>query len=125
MRLAEYHRPIDLATVRRLLARTPTVALLAGGTTLVPALSSDTVVDLCDLPLDFAELQADGLHLGALLTLAALTPASAAGAWAGGLLARAAQAEGAINLRNVATIGGLVAVASGTSALFLLSLIHI
>ncbi len=119
MRLAEYHRPVDLATVRRLLSRRPAVALLAGGSTLVPSLSSDTVVDLCDLPLDFADWQADGLHLGARLTLAELTPASAAGAWAGGLLARAAQAEGPINLRNVATIGGLVAVASGTSPLFL------
>lgn len=119
MRLAEYHRPVDLATVRRLLLRRPPVALLAGGSALVPSLSSDTVVDLGELPLDFADWQADGLHLGARLTLAALTPASPAGAWAGGLLARAAQAEGPINLRNVATIGGLVAVASGTSALFL------
>ena len=119
MRLAEYHRPVDLATVRRLLLRRPPVALLAGGSALVPFLSSDTVVDLGELPLDFVDWQSDGLHLGARLTLAALTPASAAGAWAGGLLARAARAEGAINLRNVATIGGLVAVASGTSALFL------
>lgn len=119
MRLTEYHRPIDLATVRRLLARTPAPALLAGGTALLPELSSETVVDLCDLPLNFAETQADGLHLGALLTLAALTPASAAGTWAGGLLARAAQAEGPINLRNVATLGGLVVQAEATSLLWL------
>ena len=29
MHLAEYHRPVDVMTVRRLLARTPAVALLA------------------------------------------------------------------------------------------------
>ena len=122
MHLAEYHRPVDVMTVRRLLARTPAVALLAGGATLVPELvagAAGTVVDLCDLPLAFADTHPDGLHLGALLTLASLTPASAAGGWANGLLARAAQAAGPINRRNVATVGGLVARADSTSIFWL------
>lgn len=122
MRIAEYHRPADLTTVRRLLARPAPVSLLAGGTALVAGLSSqtsDTVVDLRDLPLAFMERRPDGLHLGALTTLAALTPASAAGGWANGLLAHTAQAEGPVNWRNAATIGGLVAQAEATSPLFL------
>ncbi len=122
MPLAEYHRPVDVATVRRLLARTPSPALLAGGAALVPSLmngAADAVVDLRDLPLAFADVRSDGLHLGALLTLAELTPASAAGGWANGLLATAARTEGPINRRNAATIGGLVAQARPTSVLWL------
>jgi CO/xanthine dehydrogenase FAD-binding subunit len=113
MALTEYHRPSDMATARRLLARTRiTTVPLAGGTLLVPELEArgvEAVVDLCDLPLHFVEVQRDGLHIGATTSLSALASDLQVMAWAGGLLAHAADVEGPVNLLNAATLGGLVA----------------
>lgn len=113
MTLTEYHRPSDMATARRLLARTRIMTVpLAGGTLLVPELEArgvEAVVDLCDLPLHFIEVQRDGLHLGATTSLSTLAADVQVTAWAGGLLARAADVEGPFNLLNAATLGGLVA----------------
>ena len=113
MPVTEYHRPSDMATARRLLARTRVVtAPLAGGTLLVPELETrgiEAVVDLCDLPLHFIEVQRDGLHVGATTSLSALAADGLVASWAGGLLARAAAQEGPVNLLNAATLGGLVA----------------
>ncbi len=113
MPVTEYHRPSDMATARRLLARTRVVTVpLAGGTLLVPELEArgvEAVVDLCDLPLHFVEVQRDGLHVGATTSLAALAADGQVIAWAGGVLARATGHEGPANLLNAATLGGLVA----------------
>lgn len=112
MTLTEYHRPSDMATARRLLARTRIMTVpLAGGTLLVPELEAsgvEAVVDLCDLPLHFIEVQRDGLHVGAATALAALASDVQVAAWAGGLLARAVAHEGPVNLLNAATLGGLL-----------------
>ncbi len=113
MTLTEYHRPSDMATARRLLSRTRVVTVpLAGGTLLVPELEArgvEAVVDLCDLPLHFVEVQRDGLHVGATTSLSVLAADVQVTSWAGGLLGRAVTQEGPANLLNAATLGGLVA----------------
>ena len=133
----EYHRPTDLKEALALLQR-PEVATvpLAGGTWLVPNLrgdlpdtlsdSIDAVVDLGELGLSYVDLthEVDGswLRLGATTTLAELIEHPACQI-AGGLLAEAARREGPVNLRNAATIAGLVVQGNPESELLLALLV--
>lgn len=123
--LHEYHRPATLDEALALLGRRDAnLVALAGGSRLVGLLETrartdvDGVVDLRDLALDGIEVQADRLHVGATVTLSALLEHPVAADLADGLLRRAAQGEGPVNLRNVATLGGVVAAAEPDSEVY-------
>ena len=123
--LAEHHKPKTLAEALDLLAeRNSRRVPLAGGTLLVAALETrqrrdvDGVVDLSGLGL--AHIQRDGstLSVGAMTTLTDLIEHPLCAALAGGILPDTARFEGPLNLRNAATVGGLVALAEPDSELY-------
>lgn len=127
--LKEYHKPTSVPEALALLARTDVnLVPLAGGTRLVGALETrtapgvDGVVDLGGLPLHHIRAAVvDGvpyLSIGALATLTAVCEHGGAGALAGGLLVQAAQGEGPVNLRNQATVGGVIAAAEPDSEFY-------
>lgn len=123
--LAEYHRPKTLAGALDLLAdRTVRRLPLAGGTYLVGALETrqlrdvDGVVDLAALNLSYLQQAGVSLRVGAMTTLADLVEHPLSAALAGGILPRIALYEGPQNLRNAATVGGLIALAEPDSELF-------
>lgn len=116
--LHEYYRPSTLADALALIARGDRKLLpLAGGTRLVGLLETrtlrdvDGVVDLRDLGLNAIREEDGALCLGATATLADVVRHPVGGSIASGLLRRAAQGEGPVNLRNAATVGGVVAAA--------------
>lgn len=123
--LREYYRPESVAEAVALLRRTDAHLLpLAGGSRLIGELETrartdvDGVIDLAGLSLGKINV-ADGiLHLGATTTLSDIMAHPVAGTLAGGILRRTAQAEGPVNLRNAATLGGLVAGAEMDSELY-------
>ena len=123
--LAEHYKPKTLAEALDLLAeRNSRRVPLAGGTHLVAALETrqrrdvDGVVDLSGLGL--ANIQRDGssLSVGAMTTLTDLIEHPLCAALAGGILPDTARFEGPLNLRNAATVGGLVALAEPDSELY-------
>ena len=127
--LKEYHRPESVDAALALLARdNVTLVPLAGGAHLVGALETralttvDGVVDLRDLPL--RAIRADlfngrpYLSIGALATLTDVCEYAGTAALAGGLLVRAAHAEGPVNLRNQATVGGVIVAAESDSEFY-------
>ncbi len=123
--LQEYHRPGSVAEALSLLDRSDRRLLpLAGGTHLVGQLESlalrdlDGVVDLRDLGLNTIRQEGSELCLGATVTLTAVIEHPLAGTTASGLLRRAAQGEGPVNLRNAATVGGVVATAEPDSEFY-------
>jgi CO/xanthine dehydrogenase FAD-binding subunit len=123
--LQEYHRPATLDEALRLLAQTDrTLRPLAGGSRLVGELELhsrpdvDGVVDLRAVGLDKLTVETTHLQIGATVTLTALVDHPVAGTLADGLLRRAAGGEGPLNLRNVATVGGIVACAAADSELY-------
>ncbi|UCC62116.1 MAG: FAD binding domain-containing protein [Anaerolineae bacterium] len=125
-RLREYHRPETIAEALALLARPGVTSTpLAGGTTLVPRLvrvdsQVEAVVDLSRLGLDFIELlEGRTLGLGATATLAQVAENALCRSVAGGLLSRVARMNAPVNVRNVATVGGVVAEGDTTSELLL------
>lgn len=123
--LHEYYRPHSVDEAAGLLARGEgRLVPLAGGTKLVGLLETraapdvDGVVDLRGAGLDYVYRSGDALHVGAMCTLSALVEHSEAAALADGLLLRAARGEGPVNLRNVATVGGVVACAEVDSEFY-------
>lgn len=127
--LKEYHKPTSVPEALALLARTDVnLVPLAGGTRLVGALETrtapgvDGVVDLGGLPLHHIRTAVvDGvpyLSIGALATLTAVCEHGGAASLAGGLLVQAAQGEGPVNLRNQATVGGVIAAAEPDSEFY-------
>lgn len=123
--LQEYHRPATIIQALALLGRRDAnLVPLAGGSRLVGLLETralpdvDGVVDLRDLALDHIRVEGDRLQVGATATLTALTEHPVARDLADGLLRRAAQGEGPLNLRNVATVGGVVAAAEPDSEVY-------
>lgn len=108
--LHEYHRPANLDEAVRLLQRKEikTVAL-AGGVGIAgeggPAI--EAVVDLRDLDLDFIDYANNILLLGSMVRIQAIV--KELGHVAGGLLAEAARRVAGFNVRNAATLGGLLA----------------
>jgi CO/xanthine dehydrogenase FAD-binding subunit len=123
--LQNYYQPDTLAGALELLSRTDLrLAPLGGGTQLIGALETgavrnlDGVVDLRKLNLDAIRVEGGVLHIGATATLAAIAAHPVAGSLADGLLARAAQGEGPVNLRNMATAGGVVAAAEADSEFY-------
>ncbi len=123
--LHEYHRPETLDEALALLARTDRNLLpLAGGSKLIGELETrvrldvDGVVDLRGLELDKIVAEADRVIIGATVTLTALVEHPVTGKLADGLLRRAAQGEGPVNLRNAATVGGVIAGAEADSEVY-------
>ncbi len=123
--LAEYHRPQTLGEAVQLLRRTDVhLVPLAGGSQLVGELETrqrrdvDGVVDLAGLGLNHIEQQGDVLHVGATVTLGELSEHPVARDLAGGILRRTARTEGPINLRNQATLGGLIVSAAPDSEFY-------
>ena len=106
--LAEIQRPTTLAEAVRLLRR-PNVktAILAGGTTLVPQARRDvqSLVDLRNLKLAYIKHEGNTLRIGAATTLQDIVESSDVLP----ALAQAARDSAPINVRNVATMGGVVA----------------
>jgi len=106
--LTEILRPPTLAEAVHLLRR-PNVktAILAGGTTLVPQARRDvqSLVDLRDLKLAYIKREGNALRLGATTTLQDI----AASPDVPPVLAQAAHASAPINVRNAATLGGMLA----------------
>jgi CO/xanthine dehydrogenase FAD-binding subunit len=114
--LAEYHKPGSVMEAVALLRRTDVrLRPLAGGSQLVGALETraaadvDGVVDLAALGLNRIEADGDSLRIGATATLSDVGNHPPAGEVAGGILRRTAHYEGPVNLRNAATVGGVVA----------------
>jgi len=123
--LAEYYKPQSIAEAVQLLQRTDIrLRPLAGGSQLVGALETraitdvDGVVDLAGLGLHRILATNDLLRLGAMATLSNVGNHPVAGELAGGILRRTAHYEGPVNLRNAATIGGVVAAAEMDSEFY-------
>jgi CO/xanthine dehydrogenase FAD-binding subunit len=123
--LNEYHKPATLGDAIQLLGRTETrLVPLAGGSHLIGELETrsrrdvDGVVDLSGLGLSYIHAEDDHLRVGAMTTVSDLIAHPEAGDLAGGILRRVARYEGPINLRNAATVGGIVAAAAADSELY-------
>ena len=123
--LAEHHTPKSFAQALDLLAeRTSRRVPLAGGTHLIGALETrqrqdvDGVVNLVGLDLAFFLLEESVLRIGAMTTITDLIEHPACADLAGSILPRTARFEGPLNLRNAATVGGLVALAEPDSELY-------
>lgn len=123
--LKEFHQPTTLAEAITLLNQHGTrLAPLAGGAQLIGQLETsstqalDGVIDLSKLGLSY--IKADGalLRIGATTTLTDVIEHEVGGALADGILRKAAQGEGPVNLRNAATVGGVVATAEYDSEFY-------
>lgn len=113
--LKAYHRPANINEALRLLADHPNTIVVAGGTYITSHLNDrvDEVVDLQAVGLTNVDYTGKGLTLGAMVRLQTIvddkrTP---------DLLRQAARREGPNTLRNMATIGGVVAGAHKESEL--------
>jgi len=106
--LTEILHPPTLSEVVRLLRR-PNVktAILAGGTALVPQARRDvqSLVDLRDLKLAYIKREGNALRIGATTTLQDIATSPDVPP----VLAQAAHASAPINIRNAATLGGVLA----------------
>lgn len=122
LNLREYHRPesIDEA-VQLLRSGGPSTVALAGGTALVASGRRDVqaVVDLQKLPLAYVRVQEATLtcSIGTTTRLQQLIDTPDAQTLANGVLAETARAVAGRNLRNAATVGGLIASAGGEDPL--------
>lgn len=123
--LQAIYRPQSIAEAMQYLARTDQrLVPLAGGTRLIGQLETraltdvDGVVDLRQLGLGRIAFDGAQLSIGAMTTLTELIEHPVAAALADGLLHRAAQGEGPVNLRNAATVGGVVASAEPDSEFY-------
>jgi carbon-monoxide dehydrogenase medium subunit len=108
--LREYHRPTDLDEAVRLLRRKDVyTVVLAGGTTTIGEGSPEieAVVDLDGLGLDFIEYENGALYLGAMLRLQTIV--DKLHDVSDVLLADAARRTASLNVRNMATVGGVLA----------------
>ena len=113
--IVEYHRPNNLEDAVTLIARKkPPTRPLGGGTVLnQPNPEAFAVGDLQDLGLNRLHKRGNNLEAGATATLQALLARNDLPE----ALARAIRLEASHNLRQTATLGGLVASADGRSAL--------
>ena len=105
--LTEILRPTSLPEAVRLLRR-PNVktAILAGGTALVPQARRDvqSLVDLRNLNLSYIKREGNALRIGATTTLQEVAQSPDVPP----ALAQAAHASAPINVRNSATLGGVL-----------------
>ena len=108
--LREYHRPTDIDEAVRLLRRKNIhTIVLAGGTATIGEGDPDieAVVDLDGLGLDFIEYENGALYLGAMLKLQTIV--DKLHDVSDVLLADAARRTAGLNIRNMATVGGVLA----------------
>ena len=108
--LREYHRPTDIDEAARLLRRKDVhTIVLAGGTTAIGEGSPEieAVVDLGGLNLEFIEYENGALYLGAMLRLQTIV--EKLHDVSDVLLADAARRTASLNIRNMATVGGVLA----------------
>src|SRR5512146_3035546 len=119
--IIEYHRPEDVPAALALLAReAPRTLPLGGGTVLSQALNRDAtreyaVVDLQRLGLNKIEKEGQLLYIGATVTL---QQAFESEAWPAGIreaLQESLLHEVSLNLRQTATVAGLLASCDGRS----------
>jgi CO/xanthine dehydrogenase FAD-binding subunit len=120
-----YLKPKNIEEAELLLAESGGRAvILAGGSRLVGELESrmrpevDTVVDLALLGLNYLRISDGFLCIGAATSLTDVCEFEAARHLCDGLLVRAAWGEGPVNLRNAATVGGVVATAETDSEFY-------
>ncbi len=123
--LREYHQPQSIGEALTLLQRSEAyLTPLAGGVALIGQLERrqrrdlDGVVDLSALGLRYIQRDGEHLRIGATATLTDIIEHAISRDLAGGILRRTAQAEGPINLRNAATVGGIIASAEYDSELY-------
>lgn len=123
--LKTVYQPTSAAEAAALLARTEErLAPLGGGSKLIADLESrtrrdlDGVVDLSRAGLNHIQVSEDCVQVGATVTLSQLTEHEVCGSLASGLLRRAASGEGPVNLRNIATVGGVAASAEADSEFY-------
>jgi carbon-monoxide dehydrogenase medium subunit len=121
LNLQHYHRPTSLAEAGALLKKNPgAVALLAGGTYLVPSDAAEIteVVDITHLGLSFIEEGNDILRIGATTTLQEIIESETVRSLAQGILIEACQAATVSRmLRNASTVGGELVVAAPQAGL--------
>lgn len=119
-----YHRPQTIAEALQLLTRDGVrSALVAGGTSLVPALDEreiEEVIDLQALGLDSIETGDERLILGALLAVQTLVDDERVPP----LVQEGAFREGPNTFRHQATLGGVIAAAHRESELLAALLVH-
>ncbi len=121
--ILEYHRPKTLDEALALLKRQqPATRPLAGGTAIHQLHQENyAVVDLQDLGLDAVKQRGSTLVLGAMLTLQAFLSSLEAlnlpGLNLANALGDAIRQEAPLNIRNMATLGGMLVAASGHSPL--------
>lgn len=118
--IIEYHRPSRLDTAVDLLRRPfPPTYPMGGGTWLSGKQDEDfAVVDLQDLPLNGIQEMNGGVEAGASVNLQQLADCADLPQ----ALRSAAHSEASFNLRQMATIGGLIAAGDATSILLTLLL---
>ncbi len=124
--LREYHRPSNVGAALRLLARPSLRTVpLAGGAWLVARCdpSVQAVVDLSNLNLAFVTKRDQRLQIGAMTTLQSLVKHPLVQEFGGGLLAKASQRSAPLSIRNVATLGGTLAVGEAASEALLALLV--
>lgn len=113
--IIEYHRPESLEQARRLLNRKSPVTIPLAGGTAVSRFSDKpvAVVDLQALGLNKIVIDSDRCKIGAMARIQDLVehPGIPSG------LSKAARRETTINLRRVATIGGVLMTSDGRSPL--------
>ena len=117
--MTEVLRPASLAEAAALLRR-PGLRVLAGGSELTGGAYDPeirAVVDLSGLGLAEIRVGADGWHLGAMVTLAALEAEESLRLLPGNILGRAAHLSAPRTLRNAATLGGTVVGSSASPEL--------
>lgn len=108
----KYHRP---QTVKETLALMDKGTLLGGGTALTPQrFDVEAIIDLQDLNLDELKIEKSKVHVGATVRLQALIKAQDSLPQA---LVQACRQEAALNIRNAATVAGMVMTADGRSPL--------
>jgi CO/xanthine dehydrogenase FAD-binding subunit len=115
--IVEYHRPEQLSEALALLARpTPRTLPLGGGTQLSRVRKPDfAVVDLQRLGLNKIEKEGQLLHIGATATLQQIFESDLFPSIILGALQESLLHEVALNLRQVATVAGLLASCDGRS----------
>lgn len=116
--LVEYHRPATIDKSLRLLARShPRTVPLAGGTWLLAERDPrvEAVVDLSAAYLAYISARARSIRLGAMTTLQTLADDPIVEGISNGLIRDAIEASVRCAHRNIATIGGTIAVGGRTS----------
>jgi CO/xanthine dehydrogenase FAD-binding subunit len=110
--VAAFYRPASVPEALRLLQKAKGQArVLAGGTDLALAAAPSVrfLVDITRAGLTYIRQRERTIAIGATTTMAQLEESPIVNALAGGLLCRAAASCGAIEIRNVATLGGNMA----------------